>query len=617
MSLILSDRLYIDTTVDSSAEANRPAIGLHNVFALGTLSPSNTAAEAYKENIADYNTYDFWKPRTLPAWMDVELPQAETVDYFAIAGHNLATTNCTVTAQYYDNDTLSWVDLAPPITPTNNKDFLVLFPEVSATVFSVYITGDTPPRISVMNIGKSLRFPKNFYRGHTPISLARQSEVRQNISEGGYTLGVSHLRSGARTNVSVTNINAGWIRNNLEAFNSDAENKGFFFAWRPSDFSSDVAYCWLDSFATATNTNYPELMNLNMRLSAHVELGEEIKRAATECFSGEVGEYTDGTQEPRYSIEVFGQYVFATGWQGMFALDVSDPTNPTLADSTWLSLRGSGLAITNDGQTAFFVTDSGSVFGAQSDFYSIDISDPTALAIRHKITDTTALKNCTLLQINAAETYAFTAATATNRVTTVDISDPNNVSVSDTVTHADIDYPYGVALSTDENYLFVSSMNNDSVLAFDVSDPTSITYVSTISSAVDNADLTQAHGVAYYEGFLYVAARMDDLLTVLDVSNPAAMQQVTSTDGEGNLFEPLHVRVDAVNGVLYVTGGHGVAAFSILDPDNPEFLTLIDTNTNSTETRGVAFNNDYMFVTTWAASAVRVVQLESCGCVSI
>lgn len=265
MSVIISSNLTVNT--NPADVADRPRILYDNVFQQGTVTASseNSATNGWLENAVDGGTYDWWEWTSTPSWLEVTLTTAATVDMAAIGLH----TGLTFVFQYWNGS--AWVDLHDAVTTTTSSVYAVIFSEVTASKFRIYISDTQDESIlGFVMLGQSLQFPKTFYGGHAPITLNRTAQLVRNKTEAGYDAGVYSLRTGAATSVEINNCKPGWIRDNLEDLNKKLEIRPFIFAWRPSTYPNDVAYCWLNSPIRANNSGPRDLMTLQFDVNAFV-----------------------------------------------------------------------------------------------------------------------------------------------------------------------------------------------------------------------------------------------------------------------------------------------------------------------------------------------------------
>ena len=432
----------------------------------------------------------------------------------------------------------------------------------------------------------------------------------KNVSDGGYDLGVSHLRIGAATSVTLDNITKGWVRTNLETINTDLLTKAFFFAWRPGDFENDVGYCWLNREITATNNGNPGLMRIEFNLQAHIELGTEIVPYNTECFGGLTDEWYDGSRLPWWGLRAVGDYIICSDKSYVCTvLDATDkgaitwsnsiPGSPTPHD-------GRGLEVSSDNQVAY------SACRTMSAVYSIDISDPTAISQLDTIGTGMSAPMGTALEGN----YLYVADEVADKLFIVDVSAPGSMSIAGSITHSSMNGAIAVSIDTVNDVAFVTSYTSESVTAIDISTKTAPTYISHIDVATDGATLNGAHDIIYdsVNGLVYVAAWTDNAVSVIDVSDTSNMSEITSF-GSTELDAPKQMHLDSTNNVLYVTGDHGINVYSVEDTSAPRYLNNFDYD-SSDQYSGIDLADGHLYVGV-QFGFVQVIELEACGCVPL
>lgn len=247
-------------------------IGYDNVFTAGTLSASSEQEGGEKENAVDGFTYDFWQPETglSPAQhtLAVQLSVAQAVDYLAIAAHNLATAEATITLQRSSNGS-SWTDVSGPHTPANDGPYLWRFAAVSDSWYRILIEGDDIA-LGVVQAGAAMVLPEGIYVGHAPAPLNRDPQIMNAESEGGQMLGRSRIRQGmAPLSIKQDMVTPVWVRATWNPFSRIAELRPFFFAWRTDAYPEEVIYGWSVSPAKAEHTKNA-YMSVSLEMSGQV-----------------------------------------------------------------------------------------------------------------------------------------------------------------------------------------------------------------------------------------------------------------------------------------------------------------------------------------------------------
>lgn len=138
--------------------------------------------------------------------------------------------------------------------PADDRPIMRLLQATESSRFRVRFVGDNVPTVGVIYIGKALEMPRAIYGGHTPITLARQSVLRPNVSERGQLLGRSLVRSGSAGSWTWRNLHPRWYRQYFDAFVELARRYPFFILWRPAKYPEEAGYVWTSDDIHPTNT---------------------------------------------------------------------------------------------------------------------------------------------------------------------------------------------------------------------------------------------------------------------------------------------------------------------------------------------------------------------------
>lgn len=255
---LTSEELEADLIVS----ANNPRIGWHNIIDTDNVSSDEEDAAYPLSNLLNAATYLPWRG-TSTAEQTITIAEAATVNYFAIAGHNLS--GATLTFQASDNGS-DWDDYAE-ILPGSNRVLMYEMENITASFFRLLITpGVDIPEIAVLHIGQVLRLPRRLYVGHTPLTLARKTEVSTGRSENGQFLGRVLRSETVETGVALRHLEPDWYREFFEPFVEHAVEGCFFFAWRPQTYPAEVGYAWLTGDVTPQNQLPNGMMEASLQL---------------------------------------------------------------------------------------------------------------------------------------------------------------------------------------------------------------------------------------------------------------------------------------------------------------------------------------------------------------
>lgn len=241
MAVVISGELALSETPATPALAY-PRILYDDIWRAGTITASSEEDGFAAVNIADGFTWDFWRPESLPATIEVGLPNAVDVDYAFIASHTLSSSGCAIVGEYYNGS--SWVEMFPEYSPADDKVLAFLFDEVFSNRFRFSIDGSDIPSIAIGMMGKVLRMQRGVTLNHQPITLSRKTVVRPNVSEGGHTLGRTIRRKGVATQIVFEHLEADWVREFFDPFIESARVYPFGWVWHPVTYPQEAALLW-------------------------------------------------------------------------------------------------------------------------------------------------------------------------------------------------------------------------------------------------------------------------------------------------------------------------------------------------------------------------------------
>lgn len=190
--------------------------------------------------------FEKWKPASLPATWDLGALGGVTLDYCAIAAHDLGATGATVSVEL-EVSGVGWVIVKSGFVPTSDAPILILFEPVSNVIAArISISGSAPPAIGWIRFGVALQMEtRATFPGRVPFALARARTVSANVSIRGNPLAQILARSGRSLSFKWTGLTEAWVVAELPAFLSAIEAAPFLIAERPGDYPEDVALCWL------------------------------------------------------------------------------------------------------------------------------------------------------------------------------------------------------------------------------------------------------------------------------------------------------------------------------------------------------------------------------------
>jgi hypothetical protein len=203
-------------------------------------------------------------------------------------------------------------------------------------------------------------------------------------------------------------------------------------------------------------------------------------------------------------ISIVGNYAYVLGRPtggptALTSVDVSNPLAMVVVDVITHANFGTGSRVAAAGSYAYVTGD------ATTDAVTIiDISDPTNLAVAGTISDATDLSSPGDLIVDGTIIYVMAGGLAS-----VDVSVPATPVILDTIAAG------GSGICKIGNHVFTCNSVSNLVTAIDVSDPSDMVIVDTITDATFLGGVSD---LACDGSYIYAAVFSTDRLTILELS---------------------------------------------------------------------------------------------------
>lgn len=226
----------------------KPILAFTNIIeaSVSTITVTSEETGFEKENAFDWKTFDGWKAGAAgEVFYTIDYGSAVSVDYWAMAAHDLNDNSGTVQLQYStDNFVGDTNDIGSLITPASNSPILHTFTTQSARYWRFKINSTTNASfIGVASIGDRLTMVRAVGSGFGLPFDSRDDDITNFRSEGGEFLGRTLLRKGIKARLTFTLQTLAFVRGDWRTFTDHAQLKPFWFDWNPDN--SDVVFCWL------------------------------------------------------------------------------------------------------------------------------------------------------------------------------------------------------------------------------------------------------------------------------------------------------------------------------------------------------------------------------------
>ena len=248
MPIYISQDLYLSGELSSSdTDPNSPRIGYQDFIGSGSVTADFEDDNYPASNLQNVSTGNYWLSTDDTTTQYVEFQvSVNPINYFAIAGHNLA--GAQLKLQRKDSAGDPWIDVTDPVISGDNHAIMWMFVKVLTSGFwrlEIVPVAGKPPRIGVAYLGEYLTLQRKIYVGFEPPNYAVTSNVTSNMSESGQFLGRVVRNQELDLRASFRNIGPAYWRNYIEPFARSAVTRPFFFAWRPAQYPLEIAFGWV------------------------------------------------------------------------------------------------------------------------------------------------------------------------------------------------------------------------------------------------------------------------------------------------------------------------------------------------------------------------------------
>ena len=278
MSLVITRNFVVAAGADYTV--NNPLIGYENLTTISNVSATSEDTDYPATNLANPATNLTWKGENSSPIGDIYLTvivdRVDPIDYVAIAKHNLATGQITVSVEGLADNTESptnWVELCSDVILAENGPAMFCFAAQSLYAVRLRLQPsnlDVVPQIAVLYTGKLLTLQRRIYVNHTPINYATAAKIVNAKSESGNFLGRIVLNEWNSNNITLQNLTPDWVRASLMPFIQLSREFPFFFAWRPSDYPQEVGYCWMTNDPQPVNQLSNGMMSIQLNMTGVV-----------------------------------------------------------------------------------------------------------------------------------------------------------------------------------------------------------------------------------------------------------------------------------------------------------------------------------------------------------
>jgi hypothetical protein len=211
------------------------------------------------------DTAEYWLPNTLPATLTIDFGRLEDVDYVGVAGHTLGSSACSLKLET-SMDGVTFAQFGLDYVAADDSAQMFLDTVRQARLLRLSVSGAAAPKIAVVYVGKVLVMEKRVTGGYVPITMARNTVKRNQVSRGGQFVSTSIRRMGVDGTATFEHLSSSFVRNSFDPFVKSARTFPYFFAWNPLTFPLEVAYCWTDKDIRPAYEGIIDLMRVSWNM---------------------------------------------------------------------------------------------------------------------------------------------------------------------------------------------------------------------------------------------------------------------------------------------------------------------------------------------------------------
>lgn len=282
MSIVITQSMILTSdgsmSVYDEQRLNGPIVGWENLVRFDGILADSEDEDHQAVNLANPSTHLFWRSGEVGVQSIIfSFGDLLPIDYVALAKHNLGSTATVITLESRMGGGDDWALVTGEFILSNDNPTIVRFPKRDASELRLTLgEGTDIPEISVLYIGQLLQLQRNIYVGHTPINYGRKVTVANGRSESGNFLGRVVTGRTKQSSIQLSNLTADWYRLRMDPFVKSAEERPFFFAWRPDGYPKEVGYVWSTDDVIPVNQLPNGMMQINMSIAGIAGDGDTV-----------------------------------------------------------------------------------------------------------------------------------------------------------------------------------------------------------------------------------------------------------------------------------------------------------------------------------------------------
>ncbi len=254
----------------------KPRILYDNVMRTGSPTSVVATSEPDPSDYAFQRAYDdkpftYWKLAAGTQYLTFVFPSAKVVNAYGVYATTLWESGATILLQYSLDGGGSWLDFAAIEAPVDSAPIYRSGVSVTAARWRWKIVTAVDAYIGCLAFGVDFGFERGCWVGFSPPKLARNTDLTNNISQGGRWLGRTVIRNGAAFSFELDKLTASWVNSTWYPFMLHAERRPWWLLWEKTGHPAEAAWCWSEGKIGKPANSHVNFMSASMNVNARTD----------------------------------------------------------------------------------------------------------------------------------------------------------------------------------------------------------------------------------------------------------------------------------------------------------------------------------------------------------
>jgi hypothetical protein len=255
---------------------DKPRILYNNLMRTGSPTLIAATSEPDPTNYAYQRAYDdrpytYWMMEAGTQYLTFTFASAKRVSAYGIYSTTLAEAGATAQLQYSTNGGGLWNDFTTAEAPVDTTPIYRSLTAVDAAMWRWKFVTPVDLYIGCLAFGEDFQFQRGCWMGFSPPKLARDTDLTNNVSQGGVWLGRSIIRNGAKFSFDLDKLTASWVNSTWYPFMLHAERRPWWLLWEKASHPAEAAFCWSEGKIQKPANSHSNFMNAGMNVCARTD----------------------------------------------------------------------------------------------------------------------------------------------------------------------------------------------------------------------------------------------------------------------------------------------------------------------------------------------------------